>query len=237
MEDPLQNFPYEAHADPTVDWAIEHMLQWCFQQSTSKTYLKQDDLILQLQELFDTGEKEVLDIHRTISDTQTLPESDENEKNHHSSLKNTSCNIKEKDDENSKSRSQDAVEETSDKISSINKPHSIIKGINVLIMSGPYKGTEYIVRPRLRKPCFIGRSTGKKFRDRGISLPEDSEVSTTHGKFIMKTGDTFCYVDTGSTNGTLFKGAELKSNDQLEIEEGLEITVGAGVLKMTFCYE
>ena len=115
------------------------MLQWCFQQSTSKTYLKQDDLILQLQELFDTGEKEVLDIHRTISDTQTLPESDENEKNHHSSLKNTSCNIKEKDDENSKSRSQDAVEETSDKISSTNKPHSIIKGINVLIMSGSYK--------------------------------------------------------------------------------------------------
>jgi len=29
----------------------------------------------------------------------------------------------------------------------------------------------------------------------------------------------------GSTNGSLFNGTELKSNDQLEIEVGLEITV------------
>ena len=41
-------------------------------------------------------------------------------------------------------------------------------------------------------------------------------------------------MDTGSTNCTLFKGAELKSNDELEIEVGLESTVGASVLKIIF---
>ena len=76
------------------------------------------------------------------------------------------------------------MEKTSDKISSTNKPNSFIKVINVLIISGPYKGISYIIHPRLRKPCFIGRSTDKNLRDRGISLPEDSEVSTTHGKVI-----------------------------------------------------
>ena len=148
-----------------------------------------------------------------------------------------SFNFKDRDDKNIKFRCQDAVEETSEKMSSTNKPDSFIKGTNVLIMSGPYKGTEYIIHPRLRKQYFIGRSTGKKLRDRGITLPEDYEVPTTHGKFIMKIEDIFCHVDTGSTNFTLSKGAELKSNDQLEMKVGLEITVEASVLKITFRYE
>ena len=86
----------------------------------------------------------------------------------------------------------------------------------------------------MRKACFIGRSTRKKFHDRGIGLSEYSKVSTIHGNFIKKTGDTCCHLDTGSTNCTLFKGAELKSNDEFEIEVDLEITVGASVLKIIF---
>ena len=130
------------------------------------------------------------------------------------------------------------MEETSDpKIWSTNKSDSFIKGINVLIISGPYKGTEYIIHPRLCKSCFIGRSTGIKPRDRRVSLSEGSEFSTNHGKWKIKIGDTLCYVDTGSINCTLFKGVELKSNNQLAIEVGLEITVGTCVLSITFRYE
>ena len=52
--------------------------------------------------------------------------------------------------------------------------------IMLLATSGPYKGSTWTLKPRSGKAAVkIGRSTGKTF---AVSLPEDNEVSTTHGK-------------------------------------------------------
>lgn len=54
----------------------------------------------------------------------------------------------------------------------------------------------------------IGRSTGKLFKERGVSLYKDKEVSTTHAKIEIRNEQAFL-IDTQSTNGTLLNGREV----------------------------
>jgi hypothetical protein len=55
--------------------------------------------------------------------------------------------------------------------------------ISLTALEGPHTGKTWLLHPRAGKAGLkIGRSTGKAFVSGGVSLPEDTEVSTTHGK-------------------------------------------------------
>jgi predicted component of type VI protein secretion system len=104
--------------------------------------------------------------------------------------------------------------------------------VRVDIISGHYCGLSYDLKPQSRNHCWVGRSQGKKFRDKGISLPKDLEVSTSHGRFEYSRGK-FYYMDAASTNGSRIQNMEIDPNVPIEIHTGMEITVGQTVMQVT----
>jgi hypothetical protein len=105
-------------------------------------------------------------------------------------------------------------------------------GIYIEIMGGDYAGSSFVLRPTPKGACWVGRSSGKKFREKGISVPRDLEVSTTHGKFEFKRGKYY-YTDSGSTNGSKIVDKELVPDSPFELENGTEVTVGQTIMKVT----
>jgi hypothetical protein len=51
----------------------------------------------------------------------------------------------------------------------------------------------------------IGRSTGRLFKEKGVSLYKDKEISTTHARIEIRNGQAF-FVDNKSTNGSQLNG-------------------------------
>lgn len=91
--------------------------------------------------------------------------------------------------------------------------------IHVKVVSGPYKGSDYHLHPIKRRPCLVGSSSSRKFRKHGISLPNDEMVSINQGKFELGNGGTAYYTDNDGV--------------PLLLKEGMELTVGSGVLKIS----
>ena len=105
--------------------------------------------------------------------------------------------------------------------------------IHIEVVAGPYEGKFFDLQPRPRSHCWLGRSSSAKFKDRGISLPLDLEVSTSHGKFEVKQGK-FYYTDVASMNGTRINGKECEPNQPYELKaKGMTILAGQTTMKVT----
>lgn len=79
----------------------------------------------------------------------------------------------------------------------------------------------------------MGRSTGRLFREKGVSLYKDKEISTTHAKIDMRNGQVFL-VDMASTNGTQLNGGEdLDAHSPVLLKNGDIITMGSTELLVT----
>ena len=105
--------------------------------------------------------------------------------------------------------------------------------IHIEVLAGPYEGKFFDLQPKPRSHCWLGRSSSAKFKDRGISLPLDLEVSTSHGKFEVKQGKFF-FTDVASTNGTRINGEECVPNQPYELKnKGMTILAGQTTMKVT----
>ena len=80
---------------------------------------------------------------------------------------------------------------------------------------------------------LVGRSTGKKYTEEGLSLSKDSEVSTCHGDFRTQDGK-ICFVDLESTNGTRLNGEVLKPHTCYPIHENDVLSLGATTMVVSF---
>jgi hypothetical protein len=108
------------------------------------------------------------------------------------------------------------------------------RSVQVELTTGPYAGETFLLKPTEKAPSLVGRSKNKNLRTKGISLPKDLEVSTTHGQFELLDGK-LCFTDLQSTNGTWVKSVELSPNEPLELVDGIEIIVGQTLMKITLC--
>mmetsp|Transcript_25116 Transcript_25116/g.50051 ORF Transcript_25116/g.50051 Transcript_25116/m.50051 type:complete len:225 (+) Transcript_25116:126-800(+) len=106
--------------------------------------------------------------------------------------------------------------------------------VTIIIESGPHASSTFSIRPGTTKAthAYVGRSTGKKFRSTGLSLPKDLEVSTTHGHFLSDKAGRVYFVDTGSTNGTFYNEVQLEEGEPLEVKDGTKIRCGASIFRI-----
>jgi hypothetical protein len=136
-----------------------------------------------------------------------------------------------KNNSNNNSKPSNAAVQKSSKTAGAGAGAVPANTIRVEIVGGMYEGKVFDLQPKPRTPCMVGRSGGKKFKDKGISLTKDLEVSTTHGKFEIINGH-FYFTDTGSTNGTKVEGEELEADTPYPLTNNLEILCGQTLLKI-----
>lgn len=108
------------------------------------------------------------------------------------------------------------------------------------VTAGVYQGREFRLKPRYRRAArWIGRSTGRKFKVHGMSLSEDSEVSTTHGRVDCMTVNDgpadikvngIFITDMGSTNGTKINGEMIQEAIAVRLRSGDELTIGSNLM-------
>lgn len=187
-------------------------MQWCLLRCHEATDSKLDELVDALNQQLEAGTKELWESHEIAAASSSDGEA--------------SAKTENDDPQVNKKKSAAANNDTPS-----SKPNEV-KYIHVQVTEGPYKGKTYKLQPKSRAPCWVGRSAGKKFRDRGISLAKDEEVSTTHGKFELKSGKA-TFTDTGSTNGTVHEGEELEVNVPFELKDGTCLKMGCTVVKIS----
>lgn len=176
-------------------------MQWCLLRSHEATDNKLEELVNALNQQLEEGTQEIWESHEIAA----------------------ASNQTENDDPQVKAPASDGCNKKT-------SPETV-KYIRVEVTEGPYQGQTYKLQPKVRAPCWVGRSAGKKFRERGISLANDDEVSTTHGKFELKNGKA-TFTDTGSTNGTFHEDVELEAQVPFELKDGMLLKMGTTVVKI-----
>lgn len=205
---PLFCLPYSfihniSPSEPTEDWTVQELLQWCLLKSHEALDNKTEELTSALNQQLEQGKKELWESH-------SIAVALENE---------------------NPQTSADSKPAASKKASP-----GAITHILVHVMQGPHEGQSFKLQPKPRSPCWVGRSTGKKYRERGISFAKDEEVSTVHGKFELSKG-VATFVDTGSTNGTFHGETELEAHVPFELKNDMELKMGSTVVKITLLRE
>jgi hypothetical protein len=195
--------------EPTDNWTIEQVMHWWLLHAHAESDAACEEIISSLSDQLEKGKASLWEDHRQVTRIVSGEVGDEN------------------------ANSQNLQMNTAfEKPTSTNQRSD---AVHIEIVAGEYQGTSYDLQPKARAYSWVGRSQGKKFREKGISLPKDLEVSTTHGRFELQRSQFF-FVDTGSTNGSKVGDMDLEPNAPIELETGMEITIGQTVMRIILPY-
>lgn len=204
MANVFPNFPHGPEEEPAEAWTVEQALQYCLLQAHRETEEKYNQIETSLNQQLEKGKNDIWKCHKRV-----LEESTNEQSPNRSALRSVSSN------------------KSGIKPKKTGSPTTV----NIQITGGHYDGNAYTLVPKVRHPCWVGRSQGRKFKERGISLSKDLEISTTHGKFEVIAGKLH-YTDTGSTNGSKVGEKELEPDAPLPLENGTELILGQSILKI-----
>lgn len=236
-------YPCLPHTEPTDDWTVGEVFQWTLLQSYKATDDKYELLQRALHQQLDAAEQDIWNVHRQVLHEAEV-QADETDPNAAAAATDAVKNAENEAPVESSyqvsatGKSNAAATATANAASSKqsskskNATTTATNLVHVEIVGGMYVGETFDLKPKLRAPCMVGRSQGKRFKDRGISLSQDLEVSTTHGKFEVLNG-LFYFTDTGSTNGSKVAGEELEPDIPYPLTHGLVLTCGQTAMKIS----
>lgn len=123
---------------------------------------------------------------------------------------------------------QDGVRSIKDIMATTTSSDKLV--VTLKCIAGPHIGQKFRIEPSTdnsNENVFkMGRSTGKAFREKGVSLYKDKEISTTHAKIELRNGQAFI-VDSKSTNGTILNNVEMEALHPLRLQDGDIIAMGS----------
>jgi hypothetical protein len=211
------------NVEPSEDWTVEQTLQWWLLRAHDETEAKFEEVVQSLTKQMERGKEEVWECHRHVTKILNKEISE-----------NVDPQIPTTDPDDGTTKSLLLRQPVTGTTSTANGTTTTTADtIHVEITTGEYEGNSYDLKPKPKAPCWVGRSTGKKFRDRGISLTKDLEVSTTHGKFELLHGSKFYFTDVNSTNGSKVNGEELIPETPFELENGTQLILGQTTMTIT----
>ncbi len=232
----------QRNTEPTDDWTVEDVVRWWHLRANAESDAEFNTMVQTLGKQLEEGKKAIWEAHDQVSkivqDTENLVNQNKampqinNNKQQQSMDKSDPVKPKAVVVKAASTRSTRAKKATAD-VAAPRAANEKPDTIHIDVVDGPYNGEFYDLQPKSRSPCWLGRSSSAKFKERGISLPLDLEVSTTHGKFEFKQGKFF-YTDAGSTNGTRINGEECETNEPYELTaKGMTILAGQTTMKVT----
>lgn len=255
----MNDFPYTVEDEPSENWTVEHVMQWWLLRANAESEAEYNTIVEGLSKQLDDGKKELWEAHEQVSEVVRKSEKPNDAADPKANAENQSMNRNQKPTSSNNNKVHKPVVSkvvvakpvvASTRPTRTKKPTekaaaaaaATIEGnatadkpdtIHIDIVGGPYDGKFYDLQPQSRKHCWVGRSSSAKFKDRGISLPLDLEVSTSHGRFEFNQGK-FYYKDVASTNGTRINGEECIPNQSYLLEAtGTTILAGQTTMKVT----
>ena len=106
--------------------------------------------------------------------------------------------------------------------------------VTLKCIDGPHLNQKFRLEPTREngEDVFkMGRSTGKLFKEKGVSLYKDKEISTTHAKIELRNGQVFL-IDAQSTNGTQLNGEIVEALAPTRLKDGDHIIMGSTELEV-----
>lgn len=106
--------------------------------------------------------------------------------------------------------------------------------VTLKCIGGPHLGQKFRLEPTTDtgEDVFkMGRSSGRHFKEKGVSLYKDKEISTTHAKIETRNGQIFL-IDVRSTNGTQLNGEDIEPQTPMKLSDGDMILLGSTELKV-----